>query len=83
MKTVLIAILCVFAGLSQQALAKQKNPKANKLSTQVDFDDRLVGGKYQYSTEAITKVEDDKSLDDLIGVRKNFNDKDSQYKDLR
>ncbi len=33
--------------------------KKKSLSTNVNFDDRLVGGKYQYSTEAITKVEND------------------------
>ncbi len=70
--------LGAFAGPAKKAAAAQK-----KVSTQVDFDDRLVGGKYQYSTEAITKVEDDKSLEDLIGVRKNFKDRTEQYKDLR
>jgi hypothetical protein len=81
MKTVRILVILIFAELvSQAALATEKK---NKFSTQVDFDDRIVSGKYQFSTEAITKVENDKSLDDLIGVRKNFKDKDSQYKDLR
>lgn len=81
MKTVRVLTILILAGLvSQVAIAKEKK---SKLSTRVDFEDRTVGGKYQYSTEAITKVEDDKSLDDLIGVRKNFNDKNSQYKDLR
>lgn len=63
----------------KQELAKTKK----KLSTSVDFNDRTVGGKYMYSTEAITTVEDDKSLDDLIGVRKNFKDRIERSESLR
>lgn len=54
-----------------------------KLSTSVDFNDRTVGGKYLYSTEAITTVENDKSLEDLIGVRKNFKDRLERAESLR
>lgn len=57
--------------------------KVSKLSTFVNFDDRLVGGKYQFSTEAITKVENDKSLEDLVGARKDFNDKVKLYEDFK
>jgi len=54
-----------------------------KMSTNLDFDDRTVGGKYNFSTEAITTVENDKSLDDLIGVRKNFKDRIERSESLR
>ncbi len=54
-----------------------------KMSTNLDFEDRTVGGKYNFSTEAITTVEKDKSLDDLIGVRKNFKDRIERSESLR
>jgi hypothetical protein len=54
-----------------------------KLSTSVDFSDRTVGGKYMFSTESVTTVENDKSLDDLIGVRKNFKDRIERSESLR
>ncbi len=76
-------LVITFLALGTIAAPAKKTASTKKISTHVDFDDRLVGGKYQYSTEAITKVEDDKSLEDLIGVRKNFKDRIDQYKDLR
>lgn len=66
----------------QNAHGATTKPK-HKLSTSVDFSDRTVGGKYMFSTEAITTVENDKSLDDLIGVRKNFKDRIERSGSLR
>lgn len=63
--------------------ATPKAKHAHKLSTSVDFSDRTVGGKYMFSTEAITTVENDKSLEDLIGVRKNFKDRIDRSESLR
>lgn len=54
-----------------------------KLSTNVDFNDQLVGGKYQSPMEALSVVEDEKSIDDLIGVRKNFQDREERAKAMR
>lgn len=39
------------------------------------FEDLLVQGKYHFSEEAVTTVEDDKVLDALIGVRADFKDR--------
>ena len=51
-------------------------PLANKKkSTEVSFDDVLVQGKYHFSDEAVTTVEDDKILDALLGVRTDFKDR--------
>lgn len=46
-----------------------------KKSTEVSFDDVLVQGKYHFSDEAVTTVEDDKILDALLGVRTDFKDR--------
>ena len=76
----------IFSHDAFSATKKQKTAKSaphKKLSTSLDFSDRTVGGKYQYSTEAITTVENDKSLDDLIGVRKNFKDRIERSESLR
>lgn len=70
--------------IAQDAFGAQaKKAAQKKLSTSVDFNDRTVGGKYMFSTEAITTVENDKSLDDLIGVRKNFKDRIERSESLR
>lgn len=51
-------------------------PQAKKKkSTEVSFDDVLVQGKYHFSDEAVTTVEDDKVLDALLGVRTDFKDR--------
>lgn len=39
------------------------------------FEDLLVQGKYHFSEEAVTTVEEDKVLDALIGVRVDFKDR--------
>jgi len=48
-----------------------------------DFEDLLVQGKYHFSDDVVTTVEEDKVLDSLIGVRSEFKDKiensDSQF----
>lgn len=59
------------------------NRQQGKLLTTVDFNDQLVGGKYQSPMEALSVVEDEKSIDDLIGVRKNFQDREQRAKAMR
>lgn len=44
-------------------------------STSHNFEDLLVQGKYHFSDEAVTTVEEDKVLDALIGVRSDFKDR--------
>ena len=50
-------------------------PAAAKKTTDVSFEDVLVQGKYHFSDEAVTTVEDDKVLDALLGVRTDFKDR--------
>jgi hypothetical protein len=49
--------------------------KPTKKTTDVSFDDVLVQGKYHFSDEAVTTVENDKVLDALLGVRTDFKDR--------
>jgi hypothetical protein len=77
------ALLFIATVFVAKVEAAPKKPAQKKLSTSVDFDDRTVKGKYMFSTEAITTVENEKTLDDLIGVRKNFSDRIERSKSLR
>jgi hypothetical protein len=63
--------------------AAKKAPPKGKLSTNVNFEDLLVDGKYQYPSEATTTVENEKDLDDLIGARKHFRDRLGRSMDRR
>lgn len=59
---------------------------ATKLTTDAEFGDQLVNGQYQVPFEAISTVENEKSIDALIGVRKNFHDrieKSKLYRDTK
>lgn len=47
----------------------------NKMSTNMNFDELLIQGKYHFSDEAVITVEQDKALDGLLGVRKDFKDR--------
>lgn len=65
-------------GLAAAVAAPGTAPAATaskKKSTEVSFDDVLVQGKYHFSDEAVTTVEDDKILDALLGVRTDFKDR--------
>lgn len=46
-----------------------------KSNTSHNFEDLLVQGKYHFSEEAVSTVEEDKVLDSLIGVRSDFKDR--------
>jgi hypothetical protein len=61
----------------KKRLAKKSAPSPldKRLSTDVSFDGSLVSGKYQFPDEAVATVEDEKSLDDLLGIRKHFKDR--------
>ena len=67
--------------VGKQMLAKKgSKPGAQKsasgeLQTDVKFDDSVLHGQYQTPEEALAKVENEKSMSDLIGVRKHFKDR--------
>jgi hypothetical protein len=49
--------------------------KAESSQTEHSFEDLLVQGKYHFSDESLTTVEEDKVLNALIGVRQDFKDR--------
>lgn len=93
---ILFVLISVIFAVTLQANAKksEQKPKKNqkvsaskdpqkRLKKDVSFDDHAVGGQYQIPFGSMTVVEDDKALDDLIGVRKNFHDRVNASKGMR
>lgn len=73
MKVLTVLIILAASGY---VLAQSPAPAApTKKTTDVSFEDVLVQGKYHFSDEAVTTVEDDKVLDALLGVRTDFKDR--------
>lgn len=68
----IVALMVVFVGVN--AFAQSKGQKKQEVS----FEDLLVEGKYHFADEAVVTVEDDKILDSLLGIRKDFKDKIEQ-----
>jgi hypothetical protein len=69
---------------AKKAKKTKKKDKAKKVSqqatsgelqTDVKFDDSVVHGQYQSPDEALARVENEKGLSDLLGVRKHFKDR--------
>ncbi len=58
-----------------KSVEKSSAKNNNQLSTDVRFDGQLVGGKIQSPFESLTVVENEKSIEDLIGMRANFSDR--------
>lgn len=68
---------CSFLVVTSFCFAADEKSAAQGKSTQTkhDFEDLLVQGKYHFSDDVVTTVEEDKVLDSLIGVRQDFKDK--------
>lgn len=79
MKTTLISLLIIIS-FNQAQANQQTKPK---LSTDIKFDGQNVGGKIQAPFESLTEVENEKIIDQLIGARKNFNDRVQKLNQLR
>lgn len=71
LRYIMLAMALSSAALAADGDANQAKKKATNLS----FDDILVQGKYHFSDEAVTTVENDKVLDALLGVRTDFKDR--------
>lgn len=65
-----ILVLALSMGFSISSLAAKKEK-----STNFNFDELLIQGEYHFSDELTTTVEQDKVLDALLGVRKDFKDR--------
>lgn len=60
---------------ANKAKKAKKAAKESRVQTSHNFDDHGVTGEYQMPDEALAKVENEKSLADLLGVRKHFKDR--------
>lgn len=83
MLTVFIYILGIAwaapeAATDAASKGQQAQPASDKKSTDMSFDELLVQGKYHFTGEAVTTVEQDKVLDGLLQVRKDFKDRIQQ-----
>ena len=79
-KILLIALALLSAAAFAAPKAETRKPADS--NTSHAFEDLLVQGKYHFSDEAVTTVEEDKVLDSLIGVRTNFKDRMERSSEL-
>lgn len=63
------------AGAQKRALPGAQN---SQLGTNFSFDAASVHGKYQMAGQGVATVEDEKVLDDLLGLRRQFKDRELQ-----
>jgi hypothetical protein len=77
MKTpiLLAASLLLISVMSSAAPTKRKPSPHAKLGTSFRFDGTSLHGKFQNSPSTTATVENDKFLEDLLGARKNFDDR--------
>lgn len=63
------------ASAQKRALPGAQN---GQLGTNFSFDAASVHGKYQLAGQGVATVEDEKVLDDLLGLRRQFKDREQQ-----
>lgn len=68
----LLMMVATFIG-SLAFAVEDKN--STKTETSHNFEDLLVQGKYHFTDEAVSTVEEDKVLDSLLGLRSDFKDR--------
>ena len=65
----------LIGALSQAAPKAESKATKKKVSKEISFDEILIQGKHHFSDEAVVTVEQDKVLDALLQVRKDFKDR--------
>jgi hypothetical protein len=73
--TLLLITLLIQINLWAAPKEVDKKESIKKTSKEVSFDELLVQGKHHFSDEAIVTVEQDKVLDALLEIRKDFKDR--------
>lgn len=63
------------AAAKAKRVVKKTASAKGELSTDVRFGDSVLHGQYQVPEEALAKVENEKVLNDLLGIRKHFKDR--------
>lgn len=61
--------------LSKQSMARET---AKRLSTSMTFSGSRVGGQYQVPGEATARIENEKPIEELLGLRTQFRDRMQQ-----
>lgn len=72
-----LTMICITFFVSSWSLSAEKT----KRGTRFEFSEADIKGRYNSSGEGLSIVEDDKSIIDLLALRKNF--KDRVHKNLR
>ena len=79
-----LSLLAVSGWAATPAPKAETKPAAGKTAakdeskTNMSFDELLIQGQFHFSDEAVITVENDKVLDALLGVRKDFKDRIQQ-----
>lgn len=75
MRTLGLMTALVVLSAFQFSAEAQSSGQPVKLEKNISFEDMLIQGKFQFKDETVMTVEQDKVLDGLLGVRKDFKDK--------
>jgi hypothetical protein len=59
----------------KKTVKKADTEETAKLSTDINFNDSVLHGRYQTPDDATAKVENEKTLSDLLAVRTQFKDR--------
>ena len=84
MKTLFLGLLYIAAlgamllpSLGKAATSQSRGPRA-KLSTTMSFSGARVDGQYMLPSEASAKIENEKPIEELLGLRVQFRDRMKQ-----
>lgn len=75
MRTLGLMTALILLSAVQFSAEAQSSGQPVKLEKNISFEDMLIQGKFQFKDETVMTVEQDKVLDGLLGVRKDFKDK--------
>lgn len=85
MKTLVIGILyaltlvaMLLPSFGKAATRSKRTQTQSKLSTSMAFNGSRVDGQYQLPSEATAKIENEKPIEELLGLRTQFRDRMKQ-----
>jgi len=74
----LLSISVAHATTAKKVLKPSHTNSQANLGTSFKFDGTNLGGKFQSAMSTTSTVENDKFMDDLLGARKSFNDRNQK-----
>jgi hypothetical protein len=75
MRNIIFVAIALSVSIAAQAAPSKKSTKKTKLTQEAVFDGSVVHGKYQMAGGAVAAVENEKTLNDIIGGRRDFKDR--------